>query len=269
MQHDTGPAEPLVSVIIPTRHRLALLRRAIASVDAQTYQNIEIIVVDNFADAPLTLDDISSRWPLSIVRTDHMSPLPVSRNFGAAHANGAFLCFLDDDDSYRPVKIREEADALIADSSLDFVYGDTEQIGDDGATIMVSSGPPDIIRFLHWRYIHTNALMIRKRVFERVKYNPDMTTYEDVEFMGRLLRDYKGVRIPRIHAVWNRDNRPDQMTRRNWSRAYRNWRRLCLRFDPEIMADADLRRFYHRKMFVLSVMFADVRQALVSGPRML
>lgn len=267
MQKDAGSVDPLVSVIIPTRHRPVLLRRAIASVDAQTYQNIEIIVVDNFADTPLTPDDISSRCPLSIVRTDHMSPLPVTRNFGAAYANGAFLCFLDDDDSYRPMKIREEADALIADSSLDFVYGDTQQVGDGGATIMVSSGPPDIIRFLRWRYIHTNALMIRKRVFERVKYNPDMTTYEDVEFTGRLLRDYRGVHIPRIHAVWNRDNRPDQMTRRNWRRAHENWRRLCRRFDKEIMAEASLRRFYHRKMFVLAMMFGDVRQAAISAAR--
>jgi len=267
MQQDTGPAEPLVSVIIPTRHRLALLRRAIASVDAQTYQNIEIIVVDNFAEAPLTREDVASNRPLSIVRTDSMSPLPVTRNFGAARSNGAFLCFLDDDDAYTPAKAREEADALIADPSLDFVFGDTEQIGVHGETLVVSSGPSDITRYLRWRYITMNALMIRRESFERVKFNPEMTTYEDVEFMGRVLRDHTGFHIPHVHAVYNRDNRPDQMTRRNWRRAHENWRRLCHRFDKEIMAEASLRRFYHRKMLVLAMMFGDVRQAAISAAR--
>lgn len=256
---------PLVSVVIPTRNRPKLLARAVASVDAQSYPNIEIVIVDNFSDSPLTERDIPARHPVKIIRRERMTLLPDNRNDGADQSAGEFICFLDDDDFYRPDKISEEAEALLADPSLDFVYADTEQIGPNGEVMMRCEGPPEIHTFLRWRYIHMNALMLRRRTFEQVRFDPEMTTFEDVEFAGRLLRDFKGVHIPQVHAVWNRDDRPDQLTRRNWKRSYENWRRLCQRFDPEIRADKELRRFYHRKMFVLACMFGDVGQALKSA----
>ncbi|MEM8772097.1 MAG: glycosyltransferase family A protein [Pseudomonadota bacterium] len=255
---------PLVSVVIPTRHRLDLLQRAINSVNNQHYANIDIIVVDNASDAPLCRTQLSSQRPLKVVRTETMKLLPSTRNFGAAHSKAPFISFLDDDDEILPCKLSSHMQAFSVDPSLDYVYGDTRQVSTNGDTIMMSSGPIDLVHFLHWRYIHTNALTLRRSVFDALQYSADMSTYEDIEFTARLMRAYKGHHIKQVHAVWNRDNRPDQMTRRNYRRAYENWGRLCDRFDDIISADKGLRRFYHRKMLALSVMFGDLRQAMIS-----
>jgi len=252
---------PLVSVVIPTRNRLALLQRAIDSVEAQTYPNVEIVLVDNHADVPLTRDQIKSSRPITIARTPTKLLLPLSRNFGADRANGEFVSFLDDDDEIMPGKIEAHVAAFASDPTLGYVYGNTRHIGPDGSTLVVASGPPELVPFLRWRYIHTNALTLRKSVFDALRYNSEMSTYEDVEFTARLIRGHKGAHIPDVHAKWYRDNRPDQITRPNYRRAYDNWRRLCRLLDDVIASDRDLRRFYHRKMFVLSVMYADVAQA--------
>jgi glycosyltransferase involved in cell wall biosynthesis len=150
---------PLVSVVIPTRNRLALLQRAIGSVEAQTYPNVEIVVVDNHADDPLTHDQIRTSRPITIARTPTKLLLPLSRNFGADHASGEFISFLDDDDEILPSKIASHVASFLRDPELSFVYGNTRHIGPDGETLVVAGGPPELVPFLRWRYIHTNALI--------------------------------------------------------------------------------------------------------------
>ncbi len=260
---------PLISVIIPTRHRLALLRRAVASVNNQDYGNFELIVVDNAADQPLAANDISTTAPLRIVRSSKMLPIPASRNLGIKHASGDIITFLDDDDEILPGKFTTQASALADHPEVDFVYSATRHIGPNGETLTVSSGPPEMTPFLKWRYVHTNALAIRRRIVESFLFNEQMTCFEDVEFVGRLIRRVKGMHIPEIHAIWYRDNRPDQITRKNWRRSYENWRILCDQFETEIMADHGVRRLYYRKMFALAAMFADTPRALRSLARAL
>ena len=253
-------------MIIPTRHRLRLLQRAIDSINAQDYPAVEIVLVDNYADEPLRVSDVRSRVPVRVVRTPRMQPLPTNRNLGASHAQGELLCFLDDDDVYLPIKLCNAVKALQEDPSVDFVYANTEQIGPNGERICISGGEPEIKSFLRWRYIHTNALMLRRKVFEEVRYLDAMTTYEDVEFTSRLFRlGYKARYLPELHAVWYRDGRADQMTRRNWRRAYENWQRLCDFNHEVIVSDKELRGFYHRKMLALSLLQFDVRQAVRSA----
>lgn len=256
--------QPLVSVVIPTRNRVRLLQRAIDSVDSQDYSNIELIIVDNAAEEPLRAEALTTSRPIRVVRTPEMLILPRSRNFGASFARGEFISFLDDDDQLMPSKTSSHVSAMMADPGLAFAYGDTRQVGPNGVTIQVASGPAEIVPYLHHRYIHTNALTIRRTVFESLRYSEDMSTYEDVEFAGRLLLSHRGVHVPEVHALWYRDNRPDQMTRRNWRRAHANWKRLCSRFHDVIVTDRDLRRFYHRKMLILALMFRDVPQVLNS-----
>lgn len=248
-----------VSAIIVTRNRPALLARAIESVRAQDHADIELVVVDNASDPPLSLAGAR------VVRSDEMLSAARARNLGMDHAGGQVLCFLDDDDCWLPGKLADVLAAFDAAPDLDFCYGSTVHLGPGGARTGFSAGPCEIVPFLRWRYIHMNALAIRRRVAETHRFNPAMQTYEDVEFAGRLVRDLKGRHIQAEHAVWNRDGRADQLTRRDWRRAWRNWKILCAVFAPEIAADPGLRRFYHRKMLVLALMFLDLRQAGTSA----
>jgi hypothetical protein len=67
--------------------------------------------------------------------------------------------------------------------------------------------------------------------------------------------------VDRLHAIWYRDGRPDQMTNKNYRKSYENWKRLCEEFRPELVSRAELRKFYFKKMLLLSLRFMDVPEA--------
>ena len=100
---DTGnvvcrPA-PLVSCIVTHYERPALAARALASLRLQTYQPIQLILVDDgsqSADAMCFLDRMEASGDVLVIRQSNQS-LGAARNAGANAASGTYLCFLDDD----------------------------------------------------------------------------------------------------------------------------------------------------------------------------
>jgi glycosyltransferase involved in cell wall biosynthesis len=109
-------ARPQVSVIIPTRNRTELLRDAIISVLEQTYQDFEIIVVDD-----ASVDDGSERVVSSFgdhriryYRHNRARGGSAARNTGILNSTGDFLAFLDDDDVWLPEKLSRQMEILLA-----------------------------------------------------------------------------------------------------------------------------------------------------------
>ncbi|MDD5589698.1 MAG: glycosyltransferase family 2 protein [Candidatus Portnoybacteria bacterium] len=104
---------PRVSIIIPTRDRPSLLKRAINSVLAQTFQDFEVIVVD---DCPVQNSDYVVRLfndpRIKYIRHSQHSGGAVARNTGIKSAVGDFIAFLDDDDEWLPTKLQKQVKAL-------------------------------------------------------------------------------------------------------------------------------------------------------------
>jgi glycosyltransferase involved in cell wall biosynthesis len=92
---------PLVSVIVPTCDRPALLPRAVASVLAQTEPELELIVV-NAGRAPVAETGDARVRVVAAPGSPHAG---ATRNAGLAAARGEWVTFLDDDDAYRPGKV--------------------------------------------------------------------------------------------------------------------------------------------------------------------
>jgi glycosyltransferase involved in cell wall biosynthesis len=112
---------PLVSVIIPAYNRPRMLKEAVTSVVAQTFQDHEIIIVLNGA-TPETLivaREFLGNPMISVVEMAR-SRLPAARNFGMSHARGAWMAFLDDDDIWLPTKLETQL-AAAAESGADLV----------------------------------------------------------------------------------------------------------------------------------------------------
>jgi len=90
-----------VSVILPTYNRAVFLPDAFASVVAQSYLNLELIVVDDGStdDSPAVLDRLASAYgrPLKIVRQPNAGAY-AARNTGLDHATGDMVAFFDSDD---------------------------------------------------------------------------------------------------------------------------------------------------------------------------
>jgi glycosyltransferase involved in cell wall biosynthesis len=112
----------LVSVVIPTRYRPDLVRRAVVSVLAQTYRDVEVLVV---IDGP----DSETETALSSIKDSRLRVLALkdnvggseARNIGAREGHGKWVAFLDDDDEWFPEKIAKQKAAWETSSSQNIV----------------------------------------------------------------------------------------------------------------------------------------------------
>ena len=104
--------KPLVSIIIATYKRTKRLIRAIESANNQIYQNIEIIVVDDNPPGSVyrkRVEEIMSDYPKIIyIRNPQNMGGAMARNAGINVANGEFIAFLDDDDTFAEEKIEKQ-----------------------------------------------------------------------------------------------------------------------------------------------------------------
>lgn len=112
---------PLFSVIIPTRNRPPVFAVALQSVLDQRFREFEVIVVNDGSSEEYApryrdiLEPVADRVRLlTLVRTEHGHGQSYVRNFGAAHAYGDYLCFLDDDDQWTDPEHLSRAAAVIA-----------------------------------------------------------------------------------------------------------------------------------------------------------
>ncbi|WP_251328874.1 glycosyltransferase family 2 protein [Haloplanus pelagicus] len=109
-----------VSVVIPTYFRNERLREAIESVRAQTYEPIEIIVVDGSEEAHAR--PVAENYDVRYIPQDEDRGPHAGRSEGAQVAEGAYVNFLDDDDRFHPRKIEKQRSVLDANDEVGVVY---------------------------------------------------------------------------------------------------------------------------------------------------
>ena len=98
--------KPFFTVVIPTYNRAELLKEAIQSVFDQTFENFELIVIDDHS-TDKTKDVVSSFHDSRIkyILNDHAKGGAGTRNAGIFRAKGEWIAFLDDDDIWLPKKL--------------------------------------------------------------------------------------------------------------------------------------------------------------------
>ena len=120
--------EGLVSTIIPVYNRGAMLREAVASVLAQTWRPVEIIIVDDGSidDTPLVAEELRMRHPdvIKVIRQSNSGP-GAARQAGFEVSRGEFVQFLDSDDLLLPNKFELQVNGLKADLEAGISYGKT------------------------------------------------------------------------------------------------------------------------------------------------
>ena len=93
-------SEPILSIVIPTYNRAKLLHRAVESALAQTFADLEVLVVDDGSPQPVALQNHDPR--LRILRLPRNVGGAAARNAGARAAAGQWITYLDDDDESLP-----------------------------------------------------------------------------------------------------------------------------------------------------------------------
>ena len=131
--------EPLISVILPTYNARDYVCEAIDTILKQTYQNIEIIVVDSSTDDTRALvNQYRDR-----VRYFYQEPKGVSaaRNFGLKQAQGALVAFQDSDDRWFPNRIGTQIRALLQFPDATLVFSDYAMFDHSGVILPSACWP--------------------------------------------------------------------------------------------------------------------------------
>jgi len=97
---------PMVSVVIPTFNRALMTCRAIQSVFNQSFNNYEIIVVDD-GSTDNTSEVIKKKWngKITYIRYQNNKGGSYARNIGIKKSRGRYIAFLDSDDEWLPLKL--------------------------------------------------------------------------------------------------------------------------------------------------------------------
>jgi glycosyltransferase involved in cell wall biosynthesis len=107
---------PLVSVVITTYNRPVYLQEAIESVVQQTYDALELIVVDGHStESPahiVNAVDQDRFEDVIFIRHGEDRGVSAARNTGIEHASGEYIALLDDDDLWTPDKIEQQVQAF-------------------------------------------------------------------------------------------------------------------------------------------------------------
>lgn len=115
--------QPLVSVVMPTYNYAQFIGDAIRSVLDQTYDNIELIIIDNYSEDN-TEDIVASFGDARIKykKFRNNGIIAASRNVGINESQGKYIAFLDSDDMWKPAKIEKQIELLERDDDIFLVY---------------------------------------------------------------------------------------------------------------------------------------------------
>jgi glycosyltransferase involved in cell wall biosynthesis len=182
--------EPVVTAVICTYRRAKLVTRAIRSVQNQTYNNIEIIVVDdaspdNTGEVIAGLGDQRIRY----IRHEQNKGLPAGRNTGIGAANGSYVAFLDDDDEWKANKVEQQlhffkkspVDALLCAS-----YVNGKQIRRFGRQVVTLD---DLRRGNN--FAAGSGLMVRTSVLRNIMFDESIGHGEDWDALIRIASRYR------------------------------------------------------------------------------
>lgn len=185
----------LVSVIIPTYNRAALLVETVASVLAQTYAQWELVIVDDGStDGTRAYLETLTDSRVRLIFREHCGNGAVLRNVGARAARGAYFAFLDHDDLWLPDKLARQVDDLRRHPECGWSYVADVYVDERGREMPELAGR--WAPFGGWilepvidcrARIATSAVMIERRLFETVGgFKEDVWPCDDLDLWIRL-----------------------------------------------------------------------------------
>jgi len=193
----------LVSVVIPYYRRADWLREAVASVLAQTLDDLELIVVDDGSDEPPGFLEEIADPRVRYVQQRHRGA-SAARNHGIGLSTGTYIAFLDADDLFMPDKLRIQVGQMEAHPQIPMSHTSYERMDPGGGHLEdvasgVNSGSlyPAIV---HSCRIATPTVMLRRDALERdhLRFNESVSVGEDVILWVEIARNHPILGIDQV-----------------------------------------------------------------------
>jgi len=185
MSNDEANQGPLVSVVITTYNRAILLKRAIESAIKQTYNNLEVIVVDD-GSTDNTQEAVKSFCDerIKYIRHSRNKGVSCARNTGIKNSQGDFLALLDSDDEYLPEKIEKSMRVFrTAAENVGMVCSNFWKVGKRKKLGILKKIRPN------YNFPSPSAWVLSRRVFKNdFLFDEALRVEEDREFIFRFCK---------------------------------------------------------------------------------
>ena len=200
--------EPLISIIVATRNREELLPLAIESLIKQTYQNIEIVIVDDASsdNTPIVIDCLIKSDPRVIsLRTEINIGPGGARNLGITKSKGDYIAIMDDDDIAYPERLEIQMEAMSKNPDVGLVFSLVEIVDAQYQVIRIHPDllvegdfprePKEVFKliYLAYCYIPNTTLFIKRQALGDTRYIEDHWIGEDWFLILQL--SAKGIRM--------------------------------------------------------------------------
>ncbi len=185
-------------MVLPTYNRESTLLRAVKSVLDQTYDDLELIIVDDCStDGTEKLIKSVKDKRLKYVKLHKNSGANTARNYGIKKAKGDYIAFQDSDDEWLPEKLARQYQE-VSKSSTDVCFCRFIKIGKNSEEAIPEEGfiLPDTKKEV-WRktfsgnFVSTQTLLVKKDVLEHIKFDEKLPRFQDWDFLIRVAKDYK------------------------------------------------------------------------------
>ena len=185
----------LISVVIPTHNRAAILLEAVESVLKQTYQNFEILIVDdgstdNTKGIVKSVDD----QRIFYLFQENAGPA-AARNTGIRKAKGEYVAFLDSDDLWHPRKLEKQMDIFRREDGVGLVSTGSTYLDSEGKCIFKKAcRAHDTTEYLKYlvlspdkAFTGTPTLLVKKECFAKVGlFDERQLLFEDWDLCFRI-----------------------------------------------------------------------------------
>jgi glycosyltransferase involved in cell wall biosynthesis len=185
---------PGVSVIMPTCNRAALVTRAIRSVLSQSFEDLELIIVDdgstdNTGSVVGQIDDPRIRY----FRHSERQGGSQARNTGIMNSAGGYVAFIDDDDAWHPKKLALQVDA-IRETGADLIYTGCNYVDASTGNIIKKRIPTDK-GDLHAKLLMANCVgptsttIMTREILDKIGlFDPSLPSCQDWDLWIRISR---------------------------------------------------------------------------------
>ena len=208
-------AFPLVSVYIPTHNRANLLRRAIDSVLAQHYKNIEVIVVDDGStdETPEMISGYTNQGLITYLRNDSPLGACLTRNRAIEAANGKYITGLDDDDYFLPTRIETFVNAIRPEDAFLCSNYQIQHSATKRRTIMRTARDIRLKHLLQENLVGNQIFTHTAYLLELGGFDPEMPAWQDYELWLRVAEHYgSGRRLPEATYIIDKSHEHERIS---------------------------------------------------------
>jgi glycosyltransferase involved in cell wall biosynthesis len=184
---------PKVSVIIPTCNRAELLRSAIESVLHQTFQDFEIVIIDDASrdHTPEVVTNFKDTR-IKLIRHQVSQGAAEARNTGIMNSSGEYIAFLDDDDEWLPDKLQIQVDLLENSSpEVGAVYTNRFTIDRASGRVLHERNSKISLDISKGNFITTSSVLLRRKCFEEFGlFDKNIPAVEDYDMWFRMSKKF-------------------------------------------------------------------------------